>query len=349
MIVALADLDYFYAQVEEVMNPSLKGKPLAVCVFSGRTKDSGAIATSNYEARKLGIKSGMPIIIAKKIAPNAIFLPMRKDLYKQVSSRVMRILESFSDKIEIASVDEAYLDITNKVKNYFDEIELGKKIKEEVKTKEGLTITVGIAPNKVFAKIMADMSKPDGLGVLKENEVSDFIKSLDIGKVPGIGKVLENKLRDLGINYLGDVLKANFLDIKDKIGKAKASYLLALATNSYEDPVRPRVSKHKGRYVTLSKNTRNIEIILPFLEKAINEAYSKIDGLPRSIAVVTIMEDLDIISREKSFTYGVDKEKAFQESIILLKKILENDNRQIRRVGVRLGKIYKSSTLDKYF
>ncbi len=349
MIVALADLDYFFAQVEEIMDPSLKGKPLAVCVFSGRTKDSGAIATSNYEARKLGIKSGMPIIMAKKIVPNAIFLPMRKELYKQVSLRVMKILENFSDRIEIASIDEAYLDITNKVKNYSDVIELGKKIKEEVKMREGLTITVGIAPNKVFAKIMADISKPDGLGILRENEVSNFINSLDISKVPGIGKILEDKLRELGINYLGDVPKVDFLSIKSKIGKSKANYLLSLATNSYEDPVRPRVTKHKGRYVTLSKNTRNTEIILPFLKKAIDEAYNKIDGLPKSIAVVTIMEDLDIISREKSFSYGLNKETAFQESLILLKKILEDDDRKVRRVGIRLGKIYKSSTLDKYF
>ncbi|AWR93383.1 DNA polymerase IV [Acidianus brierleyi] len=349
MIVALADLDYFFAQVEEIMNPSLKGKPLAVCVFSGRTKDSGAIATSNYEARKLGIKSGMPIIMAKKIAPDTIFLPMRKDLYKQVSSRVMKILENFSDRIEVASIDEAYLDITKKVKSYSDIMELGKKIKEEVKMREGLTITVGIAPNKVFAKIMADMSKPDGLGILRDNDVNNFINSLDIGKVPGIGKVLEDRLREIGINYLGDVLKVDFLTIKNKIGKAKANYLLSLANNSYDEPVRPRISKHKGRYVTLSKNTRNIEIILPFLKKAIDEAYNKIDGLPKSIAVVTIMNDLDIISREKSFPYGIDREKALQESLLLLKKILEDDNRQVRRVGVRLGKIYKSSTLDKYF
>ncbi|TRM90464.1 DNA polymerase IV, partial [Sulfolobus sp. B1] len=118
MIILFVDFDYFYAQVEEVLNPSIKGKPVVVCVFSGRSETSGAVATANYEARKYGVKAGMPIIKAKEILPNAIYLPMRKELYQQVSNRIMNILRSYSSKIEVASIDEAYLDITDMVKDY---------------------------------------------------------------------------------------------------------------------------------------------------------------------------------------------------------------------------------------
>lgn len=113
MIVLFVDFDYFYAQVEEVLNPSLKGKPVVVCVFSGRFEDSGAVATANYEARKFGIKAGIPIVEAKKILPNAVYLPMRKEVYQQVSNRIMKLLREYSEKIEIASIDEAsFINIT---------------------------------------------------------------------------------------------------------------------------------------------------------------------------------------------------------------------------------------------
>ncbi|EWG06889.1 MAG: DNA polymerase IV [Candidatus Aramenus sulfurataquae] len=349
MIVALADIDYFFAQVEEILNPSLRGKPVVVCVYSGRTKDSGAVATANYEARRLGVKSGMPIIKAKEIAPDAVYLPMRKELYKEVSKRVMSILAKYADKVEVASVDEAYLDITGKARNYDEAYALMKKMKEEVKEREGLTMTVGVAPNKAFAKVIAERSKPNGLGVLREEEVPQFISTLDISEVPGVGKVLEERLRGVGVNKLGDVLKVNSESLVKAVGKKKANYLLSLANNTYNEPVKERKVKHQGRYLTLKSNTRQLEEILPYLRRAIEEAYAKVDGIPKSIAVVAIMEDLDIVSREKSFTYGLDKVKAFEEARKLLEKILQEDKRKLRRVGVRLGKIYKSTTLDKFF
>uniref|UniRef100_A0A2U9IL01 DNA polymerase IV n=1 Tax=Acidianus sulfidivorans JP7 TaxID=619593 RepID=A0A2U9IL01_9CREN len=351
MIVLFVDFDYFFAQVEEVLNPKIKGKPVAVCVFSGRFKDSGAVATSNYEARKLGIKAGMPIPKAKEIAPNAIYLPIRKEIYKEVSDRIMNnILKKYSDKIEIASIDEAYLDITSKAKNYAEAYFLGKKIKEEIYDEEKITVTVGIAPNKVLAKIVAEMNKPNGLGILKPEEVESFIKTLPIDEVPGVGNIILAKLKEHGIKYLYDVVKIDFNKLKEEIGKAKASYLYSLALNTYNEPVKERIRKHIGRYVTMKANSRDIDIIFPYLKKAIDEAYSRTNGgVPKSLAVVAIMEDLDIVSREKTYNFGITKENAYSEAKILLNEILKSDKRSLRRVGVRLGKIYKASTLDKFF
>ncbi|EZQ10854.1 MULTISPECIES: hypothetical protein [Acidianus] len=349
MIVLFVDFDYFFAQVEEILNPELKGKPVVVCVFSGRTKDSGAVATANYIARKLGVKAGIPIIKAKELAPTAVFLPMRKEIYFQLSKRIMNILSSFSEKIEIASIDEAYLDITQKVKDYDDAVALGKKIKDYIKSREGISLTVGIAPNKVFAKIVADRSKPNGLGVVRPEEVNDFMNSLNIDEIPGIGKILQERLKEVGISRLIDVLDADLNRLEKIIGKAKSRYLISLASGTFLDPVKPRNIKHKGRYVTLGENSRELTYILPYLERAIDDAYSKSEGIPRSIAIIAIMEDLNIVSREKTFTFGISREIAKREAKKLISDILKEDNRKLRRVGVRLGKISKSSTLDKFF
>ena len=348
MIVLFVDFDYFFAQVEEVLHPEYKGKPLVVCVYSGRNEKSGAVATANYEARRLGIKAGIPISKAMELAPNAIFVPMRKEIYIQVSNRIMNLLRKYSDKLEIASIDEAYLDITNKVKDYNEAMQLGKRIKEEILEKEKITVTVGIAPNKVFAKIIAERAKPNGLAVLRPEEVGNFIKQLDVTEIPGIGEVLSKKLNTIGINKLIDVLNVPFERLKEEIGEAKATYLYKLATNTYSEPVVNKERKPRGRYLTLPKNTRDLEIIEPYLKKAIDEAYSKIDGFPKTLTVVAIMEDLDIVSKSKSFKSGIVKEKAYKEALELLKQILEKDKRLVRRIGVKLDNIYKAKGLEDF-
>ncbi|AOL17129.1 DNA polymerase IV [Sulfolobus sp. A20] len=350
MIILFVDFDYFYAQVEEVLNPSIKGKPVVVCVFSGRSETSGAVATANYEARKYGVKAGMPIIKAKEILPNAIYLPMRKELYQQVSNRIMNILRSYSSKIEVASIDEAYLDITDMVKDYEEAYKLGLEIKGRILKQEKITVTVGISKNKVFAKIAADMSKPNGIKVINDEEVKRLIKELDIDEYPGIGRVTAERLKALGIRKLIDILNFDFEIIKKQVGEAKATYLFSIARDEYSEPIKEKVIKSVGKMVTLKRNTRDIEEIKPFLYRTVDEAYLRLNGMmPKTLHLVAVMEDLEIITREKTFPYGVSKERAYKESLKLLEKLLEDDDRRIRRIGVRLSKFIKSATLDEFF
>ena len=350
MIVLFVDFDYFYAQVEEVLNPSLKGKPVVVAVFSGRFEDSGAVATANYEARKFGVKAGIPIVEAKKILPNAVYLPMRKEVYQQVSSRAMNLLREYSEKIEIASIDEAYLDISDKVRDYREAYNLGAEIKNKILEKEKITVTVGISKNKVFAKIAADMAKPNGIKVIDDEEVKRLIRELDIADVPGIGNITAEKLKKLGINKLVDTLSIEFDKLKGMIGEAKAKYLISLARDEYNEPIRTRVRKSIGRIVTMKRNSRNLEEIKPYLFRAIEESYYKLDKrIPKAIHVVAVTEDLDIVSRGRTFPHGISKETAYSESVKLLQKILEEDERKIRRIGVRFSKFIEAIGLDKFF
>ncbi len=345
--VLFVDFDYFYAQVEEVLNPALKGKPVAVCVFSGRTSDSGAVATSNYEARKLGIKAGIPIVKAKKLSNEVILLPMRKDLYKTISDRIMDYLSTVGT-IEVASIDEAYIDIGEK--DVDESLSLAKEIKNKIYEKEGLKVSVGVATNKVFAKVACEIGKPDGLVVLDERQEEELKNNMEVGKIPGIGPVLEEKLKEIGVIKLSDVLDHE-TQLRRAVGQAKAEYLFSLANGTYNDPVTPRHRKHQGRYVTLKRNTRDPAEIRPFLHKAIDDAFAKAQGsLPMEIHVVAIMEDIDIVSRSRTFRHPINKEEAYGVCYDLLLNILKDDKRKVRRIGATLGKLKKvDGSLDQFF
>ena len=190
-IIIAIDFDYFYAQCEEVRNPSIKGTPVVICVFSGRTAESGAVSTANYVARRLGVKSGIPIARAKKILqnnPESVFLPMDIDFYVEVSERIMGLIRPHGDKFEQASVDEAYLDVTNLAKaDYQRAGAIGREINAEIFAEEGLTSSIGIALNKLMAKMAVDSRKPDGFTIILPDQVSPFLNPLPVGKLFGVG------------------------------------------------------------------------------------------------------------------------------------------------------------------
>ncbi|MBC7074094.1 DNA polymerase IV, partial [Candidatus Parcubacteria bacterium] len=200
-IILHCDMDYFFAQIEERDNPQFKGKPVVVGADPKGGKGRGVVSTANYEARKYGIKSGMPISKAYKLCPNAIFLPVNIELYEKVSEKIMQIIKKYSPIWEIVSLDEAYLDVSF-LKDWEGAKKLGEQLKKEIFEKEKLTCTVGVGPNKTIAKLAAEKSKPNGLKVIKPNEVQQFLDPLDIDDLPGIGPKTAEKLRAIGINQI---------------------------------------------------------------------------------------------------------------------------------------------------
>ncbi|AAT43740.1 DNA polymerase IV [Picrophilus oshimae] len=344
-MIMLIDFDYFFAQVEEINDPSLKGKPVVVSVYSGRNERSGAVATSNYEARALGIKSGMPLYRALEIGKNrAVFLPIRKDFYQKYSDKIMDIISEYSEKMEIASIDEAYIDIDgNDCK-----IGIANEIKNRILNETGIKVSIGIGINKVIAKMAAEMAKPNGIKCISADETGEFLNNIKINDIPGIGKVLSKNLNEIGIEYLRDIKNFDVNKIKSILGESKTNYLYELYENKYFSPVEPRVKKNFGRYLTLPENTRDIDKIVPYLKKSIDAAYEKAPGIPQEISVVAIMEDLDIVSR--SYTgNAIKRDDSINIALNLLNKIISEDNRNIRRIGVRLSKISKNNTLDDFF
>ena len=209
------DMDAFYASVEILDNPELKGKPVIVGGLSGR----GVVAAASYEARKYGVHSAMPMFQALKKCPDARVVLPRKSRYKQVSQNVMDILRSFSPLVEQVSIDEAYLDAGGCSRLFGPVDILAGEIKNKIKERIHLTCSVGIAPVKFLAKIASDINKPDGLTLISPERAMDFVCSLPIGKAPGVGPRLFQELRTLGVSTLGDIQKIPEKFLTDKFGK----------------------------------------------------------------------------------------------------------------------------------
>jgi len=203
------DMDHFYTAVEERERPELKGKPVIVGADPKNGRGRGVVSTSNYEARKAGVKSGMPISRAWKLCSEAVFLPPNFPLYIRVSEEVMEIVKHFADKFEQWGIDEAFLDVTSRVRNFAEAETLAKEIKREIRAKENLTCSIGVGPNKLVAKIASDFRKPDGITVIKEEEVEDFLAPLPVRKLLWIGHKTEAKLKTIGVTTIGELARSD--------------------------------------------------------------------------------------------------------------------------------------------
>src|SRR5512136_65468 len=207
-IILHIDLDAFFPSVEVREHPELKGKPVVVGADPKEGKGRGVVSSASYEARKFGIRSAMPISRAWKLCPDSVFLRPHFDLYVPASNSIMRILKSHADKFEQGWIDEAYLDISNKVKDFDEAAEFAKRLMEEVLEKEKLTCSIGVAPNKLVAKIASDFKKPYGLTIVKPEDVQSFQFPLPVGKIPGVGATTERALKELNIETVHDLASA---------------------------------------------------------------------------------------------------------------------------------------------
>lgn len=206
------DMDAFFASVEEVDNPKLKGKPVIV---GGKSKH-GIVTTANYQARKYGIHSAMPIFMAIKRCPHGIFIPPRMARYKEMSDQIMDILYDITDIVEPLSIDEAFLDIS---KVDMDHIELANYIKKKVMEKTGLTVSVGISYNKFLAKLATDWNKPNGIKVITKDMIPEILLPLKVKSVYGIGKKSAKRLNDIGIFTVEDLMRLSEEFLVEMFGK----------------------------------------------------------------------------------------------------------------------------------
>ena len=245
------DMDAFYASVEQLDNPDLKGR----CVIVGGSSNRGVVSAASYEARKYGVHSAMPVFQAKQKCPRGVFVPPRMSRYKEVSRHILSILKSYSPLVEMVSIDEAYIDITGCTRILGTPLEIGLAVKKQVQTETGLTCSVGIAPVRFLAKIASDMDKPGGLTVIHPHQVTDFIATLAIQKVPGIGQKSAQQLTRLGIRFLGDINHYPKEMLVKRLGKF-GHRLTDLSKGIDPTPVTPE-SEHKSvsAEITLEKNT----------------------------------------------------------------------------------------------
>ena len=299
-IVLHVDFDYFYAQCEENRNPDLKGKPVVVCIFSDRGGDSGAVATANYTARKFGVKSGIPIAFAKnrlKDRLESVFLSADFDYYSDISSSAMSIIESFADVFEYVGRDEAYLDVTSRTDSDFERAShIAQQLKNEIQKKIKMTCSVGVSPNKLISKIASDYKKPDGLTIIKPTEIMKFLGSLELRKIPGIGKKTESVFTDLNCRIIDDILKFDVFELNKKFGRKTGTYIYNCARGIDNNLVKLRAPTIQfSKIITLKENSKDLEFLsdnLKILCKQVNTISVEKQKMFRSVGIQFVNEDL---------------------------------------------------------
>ena len=345
-IILHVDMDSFFAQCEERERPEIKGKPVVICVYSGRTEESGAVSTSNYEARKFGIKAGMPIYRAKKLNPDAIFLPVNMELYRGISEEVMEILKGYCVTLEKESVDEAFCDITGKVSDFDEARKLAVQIKEDIKQKVGLTCSIGVAPNKLVAKTASDYQKPDGLTVVKPDEVLQFLIPLKITDLIGVGKKTGERLNELGVKTIGELSKLSAEEFIREFGQAKGIWLKQASQGIDDSPVEERGGTEQiGRITTLKEDTSDLNVIFDAIDELSEDVHRKLEMRKlgfKSVTFVAISTDF----KTRTKTHMLDAPSKNLDTIRenarrLAKLFLAEHPVLLRRVGVRVANLVK--------
>lgn len=347
-IILHIDMDYFFAQIEERENPQFRGKPIVVGADPKKGKGRGVVSSASYEARKYGIHSALPISKAYQLCPQAIFLPVNMGLYQKVSEKIMEIVKKYSPKWEIVSLDEAYLNLSPyftivKKRDNFDVWQkmenLAQKLKKEIFEKERLTSTIGIGPNKLIAKIAAEKAKPNGLLIIKPNQVKKFLEPLDIEDLPGIGPKTAEKLRAIGINKIKELKKLSKINLKNLFGIVGET-IYERARGIDEEPVISEKSiKSIGKEHTFEKDTRDPEIIFRTFENLIEEVY-------RNLTPVKFFKTITVICRFSGFETHTKSETLKEptqnleilrkEAKKLLLKFLLGNKKPVRLIGLRL-------------
>ncbi len=351
----LVDLDYFFAQCEELRNSVLKDKPVVIGVYSGRTEDSGAVSTANYQARRLGIRSGMPIFQAKKKLSgiDAVFLPVDHAYYDQVSEKVMELLRPHADSFEQAGIDEAYLDITETSMRDFDKAgEIARKIKDEMKETIGLTCSIGIGPNKLIAKIAADSKKPDGLIIVRVDEASSFLKPLPVDRLLGVGAKTRDQMLALDIKTMGDLATYDVSKLMETFGKTLGSYFHRAASGIDGESVHERHEADSiSRIATLKENTRDLVYILDKTNQLCIQVWEQLVQRKmrfKTVGAIAIMADMSVLSRSKTLSESANGLNVLNDLVkMLFEKLLSDTNIKIRRVGIRVSNLEKEQEIQR--
>lgn len=330
-IILHLDMDAFFASVEQADNPDLRGLPVVI-----GDSPRGVASAASYEARKFGIHSAMPIVQARKLCPQAVFLPGRMSRYREVSRQVMAIIEAHCPVVEKASVDEAYADISG-MKRILDSPEaLASELKSAIKNLTGLTCSIGIAPNKFLAKIASAWRKPDGLTIITPESMQDFLRDLPVNKIPGVGQHMQEELRRLHVTCIKDVLIRPRKFWLETLGK-RGGILHDRAMGIDPTPVVPHVEAQScSAENTFMEDTADQKFLEQWLLAQAERVGVELRTLGKKGSTVTLkikFQDFSVITRSKTLPCPTDSTKEIYETA---RKLLaaQNLSRKVRLIGV---------------
>lgn len=342
------DMDAFFASVEQLDNPDLRGKPIAV----GGSSDRGVVAAASYEARPFGVRSAMSSVLAKKLCPELIFVPSHFDRYKEISQKIRKLFLEYTDLVEPLSLDEAYLDVTENKKGNPSATLIAKEIRLRIFEETGLHASAGISINKFIAKIASDINKPNGQKTINPEEVIPFLEKLSIRKFFGVGKVTQEKMYNLGI-FTGKDLKEKSLDyLSETFGKSGLHYYNVVRGIHLSEVKPNRIRKSLGAERTFFENISS-EIFM--MERLKDIAYelerrltkSKVAG--KTITLKIKYSDFTLQTRSKTLPYFIADTSLILETV---KELLfqEKTHNSVRLLGISLSNLNtdkKTTTASK--
>ena len=329
------DLDAFFASVAERDNPELKGK--AVVIGMGAR---GVVSAANYEARKFGIHSAMPVGRARRLAPHAIFLPVDMPRYQEVSSHVMEIFESFTPWIEPISLDEAFLDVSGVGRLLGSPREIAIAIRAKVLAQEGITCSVGIAPSKFIAKLASEHCKPDGMLEIEAEHILSFLHPLPIRAMWGVGPKTAQTLERLGLRTIADIANLPRSTLIRALGEANGASLYELAWGrDYRDVTAHDPTKSISAAETFAQDLDDpVEILTEFLRLS-ERASARLrdsDLFAKTISIKVRFADFSTINRSKTLPLALDGTQEIFEVVRALYEALHIERARLRLVGVSL-------------
>lgn len=347
-IIFHIDLNAFFANAEIAVNPSLKGKPV---VISGESR-RGIVSTASYEARKFGIHSAMPLFKAKELCPNLISIPPNFELYKSLSHQFFEVLSEYSLILEVASIDECYLDMTEYIlERSKDPYTVAREIQNEVLTRLNLPCSIGIAPNKFLAKMASDMKKPLGITVITNSNFKSLIWPLQVEDMMGVGKKTAPKLHELGIHTIGDIANyANYDIIRTIFGKNTLIYYHKAngKDSSKVNPVKNEL-KSVGNSTTFERDSNDETFIKSVFKQLSKEVSSRAKkrGLVSNSISITLKYTRELSKTKQMIidTYTNDVEKIYSTALILFDSFYNEE--MLRLVGVSLNNVIQESSITK--
>lgn len=331
------DMDAFYASVEQMDNPELRGKPIAV----GGSENRGVVAAASYEARKFGVRSAISGVLAKKNCPELIFVKPRFDRYKEISRKIHSIFNDYTDLVEPLSLDEAYLDVTQNKKGNPSATLLAQEIRLRILNEVGLTASAGISVNKFVAKIASDYNKPNGQKTVNPDDVILFLEELPIRKFYGVGKVTTDKMYQLGI-FTGLELKSKSLDFLEKhFGKSGAFYY-QVVRGIHTSEVKPdRITKSVAAEHTFDANLSSEIFMLEQLEKiasSLERRLKKNNIAGKTVTLKIKYSDFTQQTRSKTVPYFIADKALIIENV---KELLYQERMKdsVRLLGISLSNL----------
>ena len=330
------DMDAFYASVEQRDDPRLRGKPVVVAWKGNRS----VVCAASYEARRFGVRSAMPAIRAERLCPEAIFVPPDFPRYRAVSHSAREIFRRHTDLIEPLSLDEAYLDVTENKTGLPTATRVARAIREQIREELQLTASAGVAPNKFLAKIASDWRKPDGLFVIQPEDLDTFLPPLPIGRIPGVGKVTEKRLEELGIKTVGDLRALELHVLEGRFGRygVRLYELTRGIDHSAVVPDRPTQSISAEDTFESDVPLSETEPIILRLAERVWAAAAKESRIARTVVLKLKTSDFHILTRSHTpFTPPSSCEELTAIALSLRERVSVGPQQRFRLVGVGLS------------